>query len=245
MELIPAIDLLGGSAVRLRRGDYDELTRYDTNPVTLARQWSASVRRLHLVDLEGARTGQPSQVDLVTAIAMAFGPGVQVGGGLRTLEAISRYLDTGVERVVLGTAALDEPELVEQAAETYPGRIVVAVDARNGQIATHAWQEQSTVSALEAVQRLARLPLAAVLYTDIERDGMETGPNISETVRLAEQGGLPVIASGGVGTLEHLRRLAEAAVPGLVGVIVGRALHERRFAMESALAAVTGHDSGT
>lgn len=242
MDLIPAIDLLDGHAVRLRRGRYDELTRYDVEPARLAREWKKLVPRLHVVDLEGARSGKPAQTELVVEVARAFGPGLQVGGGLRTLEAIRDYLERGVERVVLGTAALDEPTLVQQAAEAYPGRVVVAVDARAGLIATHGWQKQSEVSALEAVRRLARLPLAAVLYTDIERDGMETGPNVAETVRLARDGGLPVIASGGVGTLDHLRRLAEAAPPGLVGVIVGRALHEGRFTLEEALAALAGPD---
>jgi phosphoribosylformimino-5-aminoimidazole carboxamide ribotide isomerase len=238
MDLIPAIDLLNGGAVRLRQGDYAQVTHYPVEPAELASRWRDRVHHLHVVDLEGARQGHPAQRDLVARIARAFGPGVEVGGGVRSMEAIEEYLALGVDRVVLGTAALLEPELVRRAALAHPDRIVVAVDARQGLIATHGWQQQSRVSALETVQQLARLPLAAVLYTDIDRDGMEVGPNVPETVRLAREGGLPVIASGGIGVLAHLERLAEAAPPALVGVIVGRALHEGRFSLDDALGAL-------
>jgi phosphoribosylformimino-5-aminoimidazole carboxamide ribotide isomerase len=238
MDLIPAIDLLSGGAVRLRQGDYARVTRYEVEPTELASRWRGRVHHLHVVDLEGARQGRPAQRDLVARIAGAFGPGVEVGGGVRSMEAIEEYLGLGVDRVVLGTAALLEPELLRRAALAYPDRIVVAVDARNGFIATHGWQQQSRVSALETVRQLARLPLGAVLYTDIDRDGMEVGPNVTATVRLAREGGLPVIASGGIGVLEHLERLAEAAPPTLVGVIVGRALHEGRFSLDDALRAL-------
>jgi phosphoribosylformimino-5-aminoimidazole carboxamide ribotide isomerase len=238
MDLIPAIDLLHGGAVRLRQGDYSQVTQYQVQPDELASRWRGRVRRLHLVDLDGARQGRPAQQDLVARVARAFGPGVEVGGGVRSMRTIEEYLGLGVDRVVLGTAALLEPELVRRAAMAYPDRIIVAVDARQGLIATHGWQQQSRASALQTVQDLARLPLGAVLYTDIDRDGMEVGPNIAETVRLAREGGLPVIASGGIGVLAHLERLAEAAPPALVGVIVGRALHEGRFSLEEALRAL-------
>lgn len=237
MDLIPAIDLLNGGAVRLRQGDYEQVTHYDVDPAELASRWREQVHRLHVVDLEGARQGQPVQRDLVGRIARGFGPGVQVGGGVRSMQTIEEYLALGVDRVVLGTAALQEPELIERAATTYPGRLIVAVDARQGLIATHGWRQQSRVSALDMVRALARLPLGAVLYTDIDRDGMEVGPNVVQTVRLAREGGLPVIASGGIGVLAHLERLAEAAPPMLIGVIVGRALHEGRFTLEDALRA--------
>lgn len=238
MELIPAIDLLGGKAVRLRQGRYDDVTVYSDDPAILAGSWAGRAPRLHVVDLEGARAGRAVQEDLVRDIVAAFGAGVQVGGGVRSRAALDSYMALGVERVVLGTAVLSDPALVAGAAEAYPGRVIVAVDARDGFIATHAWQAQSERRALDLVQELSGLPLAAVLYTDIDRDGMETGPNVEQTARLAREGGLPVIASGGVGTLEHLRDLAR--YPNIVGAIVGRALHEERFTLEEAVEAARG-----
>jgi phosphoribosylformimino-5-aminoimidazole carboxamide ribotide isomerase len=238
MEVIPAIDLLGGRAVRLRQGKYEDVTVYDDNPPLLASSWTGRVRRLHVVDLDGARDGQAAQYALVRRIVAAFGAGVQIGGGLRTLAAIDRYFELGVERVVLGTAAIRDPELVESAAKAYPKRIVVALDARGGIVATDAWRDASGRRAVDLARQLAALPIAAILYTDIDRDGMEVGPNVDETARLANDGGVSVIASGGVGSLEHLQTLASAH-PRIVGAIVGRALHERRFTLEEAVKAAT------
>jgi phosphoribosylformimino-5-aminoimidazole carboxamide ribotide isomerase len=235
MRVVPAIDLLAGQVVRLRQGRYDEVTVYDDDPPRLAGSWSGRVARLHVVDLEGARAGHPVQSSLVRSIVAAFGPGVQVGGGVRTAEAVRAYLDLGVERVVLGTVALREPQLVATTATQYPDRVVLAVDARAGRVATDAWRDQSERLAVDLVRQFAELPLAAVLYTDIERDGMEVGPNVEETARLAERGGLPVIASGGIGSLGHLRALSSKA--GIVAAIVGRAIHEQRFSLEEAVAA--------
>jgi phosphoribosylformimino-5-aminoimidazole carboxamide ribotide isomerase len=235
MELIPAIDLLNGEVVRLRQGRYDEVTVYHQDPSALAALWAGQVGRLHVVDLEGARAGRAVQKTLVRAMVAAFGQGVQIGGGVRSFEALEGYLELGVDRVVLGTAALRDPELVRRAALAYPQRIIIAVDARGGRVATDGWLDQSNRQAVDVVRSYAELPIAAVLYTDIERDGMEVGPNREQTVRLAREGGLPVIASGGVGSLDHLRALA--AEPTILAAIVGRALHERRFTLSEALAA--------
>jgi phosphoribosylformimino-5-aminoimidazole carboxamide ribotide isomerase len=235
MEVIPAIDLLDQRVVRLRQGRYDDVTVYDEDPARLAAAWSGRAQRLHVVDLLGAREGRPVQGDVVRRIAEAFGPGVQVGGGVRSAAAVDEYLSLGVARVVLGTAAIQNPDLVEQAAGRHPDRVILAVDARDGRVATEAWQAQSERLAVDLVRQYAHLPLAAVLYTDIERDGMEVGPNVEATARLAQDGGLPVIASGGVGTLDHLRALSPR--PGIVAAIVGRALHERRFSLDEALVA--------
>jgi phosphoribosylformimino-5-aminoimidazole carboxamide ribotide isomerase len=197
------------------------------------------VERLHVVDLEGARSGIAKQANDVRKIIQAFGPGVQVGGGVRSIDTIRLYLDLGVARVVLGTAALNDPALLEEAAVAFPQQVILAVDGRNGFVATHGWHEQSQQRAVDVVKARAHLPIAAVLYTDIERDGTEVGPNISETARLANDGGVPVIASGGVGTLTHLVHLAEAAKQSnIVGAIVGRALHENRFSLQQAIDAV-------
>lgn len=239
LQVIPAIDLLAGQAVRLRQGRYDDVTVYAHDPAELAAEWAGTVRRLHVVDLEGARAGHAVQQELVRRVVTAFGPGVQVGGGVRSLQALESYFELGVERVVLGTAAIKDPELVERATELYPGRIIVAVDAKAGWVATEGWAETSERRAVDLVRELARLSLAAALYTDIERDGMEVGPNIAETALLAGETGVPIIASGGVGTLAHLRALAVAGA-GVVGAIVGRALHEQRFSLSEAVAAASG-----
>lgn len=239
MEVIPAIDLLDQKAVRLRQGRYEDVTVYSDAPDALAREWSGSVKRLHVVDLEGARAGRPVQRDLVRRVVAAFGDGVQVGGGVRSLDAVDEYFELGVARVVLGTAAIRDPKLVETAAQKYPARVIVAVDAHAGYVATNGWLETSETRAVDLIKALARLPIAAVLYTDIERDGTEVGPNVAETARLADETGVPVIASGGVGTLDHLRTLARAGA-GVVGAIVGRAIHEKRFSIADAVAAASG-----
>jgi phosphoribosylformimino-5-aminoimidazole carboxamide ribotide isomerase len=239
MEVIPAIDLLDGKAVRLRQGRYDEVTVYDEQPHIVAAEWSGRVRRVHVVDLDGAKAGKPVQRVLVRKVVAAFGAGVQVGGGVRSMAAVDQYFDLGVDRVVLGTAAIRDPELIRTAAAAYPGRIIVAVDARNGNVATDGWTDQSEKRAIDVVRDFAELGLAAVLYTDIDRDGTEVGPNLDATASLAKDGGVPVIASGGVGKLEHLRALAKAG-PKVVGAIVGRALHEQRFSLEEAILAASG-----
>jgi len=236
MDVIPAVDILGGKAVRLRQGKYDEVTVYDDKPELVAAEWSGRVRRIHVVDLDGAKAGRPVQRVLVRKVVAAFGAGVQVGGGVRSMAALDAYFDLGVERVVLGTAAIRDPDLVRAAAEHYPRRVVVAVDARNGLVATDGWTDQSERRAIDVVKELAPLGLAAVLYTDIDRDGTEVGPNVEATAMLARDGGVPVIASGGVGQLDHITALAGAG-PRVIGAIVGRALHEKRFSLEEAIRA--------
>jgi phosphoribosylformimino-5-aminoimidazole carboxamide ribotide isomerase len=236
MIVIPAIDLLSGKAVRLKQGRYDQVTTYDEPPHDIARAWKAFAPRLHVVDLEGAKAGKAVQTDSVRRIVSAFGEGVQVGGGIRSFEAVESYFALGVDRIVLGTAAIRDPALVERAANAYPGRVIIAVDAKGGFVATDGWLDVSERRAVDVVRDVGKLPIAAVLYTDILLDGMETGPNVAETARLADDTGVPVIASGGVGTVEHIRSLASASA-GIVAAIVGRALHERRFTLEEAVEA--------
>jgi phosphoribosylformimino-5-aminoimidazole carboxamide ribotide isomerase len=238
MDVIPAIDLLDGKAVRLKQGRYDQVTTYDDPPEVIAAEWRKVVERLHVVDLEGARSGSTAQTSVIERVVSAFGSGVQVGGGIRSIETVERYLALGVERIVLGTAAIRDPDLVRTAAERYPDRVIVAVDAKDGRVATDGWMDVSERLAVDVVRSFSHLPIAAVLYTDIHRDGMEVGPNIAETARLAAQTGTSVIASGGVGTLDHLRALGTAG-PGVVAAIVGRALHERRFTLAEAVRAAT------
>jgi phosphoribosylformimino-5-aminoimidazole carboxamide ribotide isomerase len=239
MRVLPAIDLLGGKAVRLHQGRYEEATVYDDDPVAVARRFRAVVEAMHVVDLEGAKAGSPVQRERVRAIVQAFaGDGigmVQVGGGVRSREALEAYLALGARRVVLGTAAVKDPELVRELARAHPGVVVLAVDAKNGFVATDGWTEVSKLTATDLVLALADVPIGAVLYTDVARDGTGTGPNVEATRALAVASPFPVIASGGVGSLEHLRALA--AIPNVESVVVGRALYDGSFTLEDAVAA--------
>jgi phosphoribosylformimino-5-aminoimidazole carboxamide ribotide isomerase len=239
MQVIPSIDLLDGKVVRLLKGAYDAVTVYGDDAAAVARSWQGQAARLHVVDLEGARSGCASQMDQVRRIVEAFGSGVQIGGGVRSFATIRSYFDLGIDRVVLGTAALSDPDLLNQATQVFGGRIILAVDGRQGRVATHGWHQQSDQLAIDVVRARSHLDLAAVLYTDIERDGTEIGPNIAETARLGREGGVPVIASGGVGTLKHLEQLAAASNEGnIVGAIIGRSLHEKRFTLRQAIEVV-------
>ncbi len=235
MIVIPAIDLLGGKAVRLRQGRYDEVTVYDDDPVGRARALRGRVPWLHVVDLEGARAGRVVQGACVGAIVEAFGPGVQAGGGVRTREAFEGYLALGAARVVLGTAAVRERALVERLARAHPGKVIVAVDARDGRVAVDGWTQTSTELATDVVRALSGLPLAAFLYTDVARDGTGQGPNVERTAELARSAHVGVIASGGVATKEHLAALARCR--GVEAAIVGRALYDGSLSLDEAIAA--------
>jgi phosphoribosylformimino-5-aminoimidazole carboxamide ribotide isomerase len=236
-ELIPAIDLLGGEAVRLSQGRYEESTVYDTDPARVASRFvSAGVRRLHIVDLEGAKHGRPVQGDAIKRILEVVGDlPVQLGGGLRTLEGVDAALGWGLDRVILGTAALRDPELVKQAAGKYPGRVVVGIDAREGRVAVEGWLEASETTAVDLARRFEDAGVAAIVYTDIARDGMLTGPNIEATVALAESVGIPVIVSGGVATNDDVVQAARFIDQGICGVIVGRAIYTGAVDLDRAL----------
>jgi phosphoribosylformimino-5-aminoimidazole carboxamide ribotide isomerase len=242
MRVLPAIDLLGGKAVRLHQGRYEEATVYDDDPVSVARRFRGVVDAMHVVDLEGAKAGTPVQRDRVRAIVAAFtesGTGmVQVGGGVRSRDALEAYLALGARRVVLGTAAVKDPELVRELARAHPGVVVLAVDAKNGFVATDGWTEVSKLTAAELVNALADVAIGAVLYTDVARDGTGSGPNVEATRALAAASPFPVIASGGVGTLEHLRALA--AIPNVESAVVGRALYDGSFTLADAVLAARG-----
>lgn len=243
MHVLPAIDLLDGKAVRLHQGRYNEVTVYSEAPAALAASFQGKVPLLHVVDLEGARAGRAMQRELIQEIIAAFGAtgpsetssGIQVGGGVRSLAAVESYIELGAAKVVLGTAAVRDPALIRAAAEMFPGRIVVALDARDGLVAVEGWEETSNQTALEVARSLEGVALSALLYTDVTRDGTQAGPNLPATQKLAAATKTPVLASGGVGSLEHLRALAKT--PNVVGAIVGRALYERSFSLEEAIAA--------
>lgn len=236
MKILPAIDLLDGKAVRLHRGDYAAVTVYDADPPAVARRFRAVTDVLHVVDLEGAREGRPVQHDLVRAVVAAFDGGVvEVGGGVRSREAFEAYLGLGARRVVLGTAAVRDPSLVRALATAWPQAVVLAVDAKNGFVATDGWTETSSVTAIDLVRALADVPIGAVLYTDVSRDGTGAGPNVEATAALAGASPFPVIASGGVGSLAHLRALA--AIPNVESAVVGRALYDGTLTLEAAIEA--------
>jgi phosphoribosylformimino-5-aminoimidazole carboxamide ribotide isomerase len=224
-ELIPAIDLLGGRCVRLAQGDYARATVYHEDPAEQARAFAAHpIPRLHVVDLDGAREGQPRNGEAISRIVASAGRvPVQLGGGIRSLEAVEAALDLGVDRVILGTAALRDPELLARACRRHPGRVAVGIDARDGCVAVEGWLETTGTSALDLARRVEQAGAAAIVYTDIARDGMLGGPNLAATAELAQALRLPVIASGGIGSEDDLERAA--ACEGLAGAIVGRALY--------------------
>jgi len=241
MDVIPAIDIRGGRCVRLVQGDYERETVFADDPAEAARRWrDAGAKRLHVVDLDGAREGRAVNAAVVERIVTAVDVPVQLGGGLRDLETVRRYLEAGVERVVLGTAAVKDIGLLTVALELFPGRIAVGVDARDGTVVTEGWLEASGISAAELVRRLGALGVPRVIYTDTLRDGTLTEPNLAALEALladirASGGDTRVIYSGGVSSLDHIRRLAET---GVEGVIVGRALYTGDIDLREALAAV-------
>ena len=237
MILFPAIDLKAGQVVRLYRGAPQQATVYGSDPAAQAEAFAAAgFRWLHLVDLDGAFAGRPANAAAVEAVLRRVSLPVQLGGGIRDLATIERWLALGVRRVILGTAAVRDPALVRTACKAHPGRIVVGVDARDGKVAVEGWAATSELTALELAQRFADAGVAALLFTDVGRDGALTGVNVEATAALARDSGLPVIASGGVAGLEDLRRLKAVAAQGIEGVVVGRALYEGRLEAAAALA---------
>ena len=240
MTVYPAIDLRGGQCVRLVEGDFARETVYGDDPVAMAKRWEdAGARWLHVVDLDGARAGAPVQADVVARICRAVAMPVQVGGGLRDEAAVRKVLDAGARRAIVGTVAVRDPALCERLCATFPGKIVVGIDARDGMARVAGWEEGSTAAATDLARTMAARGAAAIVYTDIARDGTEKGPNVDETVAVARAAKIPVIASGGVGSLDHVRAVAARAKDGIEGVIIGRALYTGAIALTEALAAAT------
>ena len=241
MILYPAIDIRGGRAVRLLQGDYERETAYDADPVDAARRWAGEgARFLHVVDLDGAKAGRPENLDAVRRIAAAVDCPIQIGGGLRDAGSVAAAFDAGAERVVIGTAALRDPDFLGAMVATHGERVVVSVDARDGKIALAGWTEAGEEGAAEAVAELSSRGVARFLCTAIEVDGTMEGPALEELGRIAAATEAQVIASGGVGSLSDLEALVREAAPNLEGVIVGRALYERRFTVAEGIAALAG-----
>ncbi len=242
LTLYPAIDLKDGACVRLRRGEMDDATVYSADPGAQARAWQASgCAWLHVVDLNGAFAGRSMNGDAVRAILANVSIPVQLGGGIRDMAGIAAWLEAGISRVILGSAAAKNPALVKQACAAFPGRIAVGIDARDGYVATEGWAETSTLSAVDLALKFEDAGVAAIIFTDIGRDGMLTGLNLDQTLDLAARISTPVIASGGVGALADITALRDraAGAPGRIdGVIVGRALYDGRVDPAEALRAL-------
>lgn len=237
MIFFPAIDLKDGQCVRLRQGDMDQATVFSDDPAGQAAQFKKDgCEWLHVVDLNGAFAGRPVNAEAVDGIVSAVQLPIQLGGGIRDLETISIWLERGVARVILGTVAVCDPELVREACKNYPGRVVLGIDARAGRVAVEGWAEVSELTALDLARRFEDAGAAAIVYTDIERDGVMGGPNVNATVALARAVSIPVIASGGVSSLDDLRALKDAGGDVLEGVISGRALYDGRLQVRDAVA---------
>ena len=239
MEIIPAIDLRGGRCVRLRQGDFERETVFSDDPLAMAQRWQREGGpRLHLVDLDGAATGAPAHLEIISSIVDALDIPVQVGGGIRSAETTRAWLDAGVDRVVIGTAAVRNPAMVAEVCRIHgPGRVVVSVDARDGMVALQGWQEASEVSVLELAAQMTELGVERLLYTDISRDGMLTGPDLETNSRLVKETGIAILASGGVSSVDDIRGLAPT---GVEGVIVGRALYTGAVNLREAIAVAAG-----
>ena len=235
MLIIPAVDIKGGRAVRLRQGRADEETVFGDDPIEMAVRWQdEGAEYLHVVDLDGAFEGKPRNLQIVKKILGALNIPVEVGGGIRDEETISVLLDAGADRVIIGTRAVESVPWVTEIAAEHPGRIAVGIDAREGMVATHGWVRSSSVTPLELAKVLEGAPLTAYIYTDVLRDGTNTGPNIHATGAFAHGTKVPVIASGGVSSLDDIRQLAQLD---LLGIIIGRALYDNRFTLAEAKAA--------
>ena len=242
MIVIPAIDIKGGRCVRLLQGRMDAETVFSDDPAAMARQWAdQGAEMIHVVDLDGALEKTPKNLDAIRSILDSVQVPVQVGGGIRSAENIRAFLDLGVYRVIIGTEAIRNPELVTEACKNFSDRIVVGIDARDGWAAIEGWTETTRIRAVDLARQFEDSGVAAVNFTDIHRDGMQTGPNIEETRRMAEAVSIPVLASGGVSTLADIHNLLPLESVGVVGVITGKALYSGTLDLQEAIAAARGN----
>ena len=244
MIIIPAVDIKEGKCVRLLQGRKDDETVFSDDPAAIAEKWAfAGAELIHVIDLDGAFEKRPQNIDVIKNILDRVDTPIQVGGGIRNEETVQLYLDLGVKRVILGTEAIKNQEWVAQAAKTFPDGVVVGIDARDGFVAIEGWTESTPVRALDLARKFEDCGLAAINFTDIHRDGMQTGPNIEETRRLAEAINIPVIASGGVSTIKDIQNLLPLEPVGVVGVITGRALYSGSLDFKEALSLAEEHAS--
>ena len=226
MIVIPAVDIKDGKCVRLLQGRMEDETVFSNDPVAMAQKWAmAGAELIHVIDLDGAFEKRPRNLTAIRNILKTVDTPIQVGGGIRTERTIQMFLDMGVSRVIIGTEAIKNPELVEQSARRFPGQIIVGIDARKGRVAIEGWTETTHIKAVDLAKRFQNCGVAAINFTDIHRDGMQTGPNIGETRRLAEAVSIPVVASGGVSNIRDIENLLPLEAFGVTGVITGKALY--------------------
>ena len=239
MIIIPAVDIKNGKCVRLVQGRKEDETVFADDPAAMADRWAqAGAELIHVIDLDGAFEKSPQNLDAIENILQTVATPIQLGGGIRNEQTVRRFLDMGVERVIIGTEAIRHPEFVERISMTYPGRIVVGIDAREGLVAIEGWTETTRIKAIDLARRFENCGVAAINFTDIYRDGTQTGPNIEETRRLAEAVDIPVVASGGVATIQDIYNLLPLEAYGVVGIITGKALYSGTLDYKEALAAV-------
>ncbi len=236
MEIIPAIDLLNGKCVRLNQGNYNEVTKFSSDPVKQAQTWeSQGAKRLHLVDLDGAKTGEPINDLTIKEIKKSIKIPIQLGGGIRSFDRAKELFGIGIDRIILGTIAIENPKLVKDLSKEYPKRVAVGIDAKDGMVATRGWLKKSEISSLELAKQLNDLELAAIISTDIATDGTLKGPNIQALREIAEISINPVIASGGIGSIADLISLGDFENEGIEGVIVGRAIYDGSLDLKEAI----------
>lgn len=236
MIIIPAVDIKNGKCVRLLQGRMEAETIFSDDPAAMAQRWTdEGAERIHLVDLDGAVEKRPHNLKAIEKIVSTVSTPLQLGGGIRDIETIRMYLEMGIQRVIIGTEAIKNPELVQTACEQFPGQIVVGIDAHQGYVAIEGWTETTEVSAVDLAKRFENCGVAAINFTDIQRDGMQSGPNIDETVQLANAVSIPIFASGGVSSIDDIRHLLPHEKVGIAGVITGRALYEGTLSLKEAI----------
>ena len=236
MEIIPAIDQLQGKCVRLNQGNYDKVTSFNSDPVEQSQIWEQQgAKRLHLVDLDGAKTGEPINDQIIKEIIKAISIPIQIGGGIRNIDRAQELFSLGIERIILGTVAIENPKIVKSLSNLYPKKIAVGIDAKKGMVATRGWLKDSKITSVELTKRLNELELAAIISTDISTDGTLNGPNIQALKEITSISNNPVIASGGIGSISDLISLKDLENEGMVGIIVGRAIYDGSIDLKEAL----------
>tara|TARA_Y100001968_G_scaffold59441_2_gene50471 strand:- start:714 stop:1481 length:768 start_codon:yes stop_codon:yes gene_type:complete len=239
MEIIPAIDLLDGNCVRLKQGDYTQVTEFNCDPKQQALIWQEKgAERLHLVDLDGAKTGKPVNDKSIREITSALDIPVQIGGGIRNIQRAKELLNFGLDKIILGTIAIENPHIVNELADKYPGRIIVGIDAKNGKVATRGWISQSSKLATDLTKEFSNQNIAAIISTDISSDGTLNGPSLNSLKEVASASSIPIIASGGIGSIADILSLIPLEAYGVIGIIIGRALYDGTIQLEDAIKAL-------